>query len=139
RDSCFEGCGAGAAIVAEEGVGIDGDVGEIAAGDAAVAVDAAAAVGARIVIVAEEVVLNDRGVGGAGVGQEKAGDVVLDNVVEDAGAGLAGGDDDACAIAALAGVALDGKSIEGDVAGGDVEPGARDAAKVRPDDDGLVR
>ncbi len=59
------------------------------------------------------VVLDQCGVGGAVVRQEHAGDVVLENVVDDVRAEDVGGDRDARAIhSRFAGFALDGKAVE---------------------------
>src|SRR5947209_3523519 len=69
--------------VAYELVSVYQDVRHEAAGDELIRVDAVAARRAGPGVVAEQVVLNKRLVAGRTVGQKQAGDVVLDDVVDD--------------------------------------------------------
>src|SRR5205823_5717996 len=73
-----------------------------------------------VVVVKKDVVLDEAGVGGAVVGKEQAGHVVLDDVVEDLRAVDTGREHDAGAdVRVLAGLALNRKAVERDVVGGD--------------------
>ncbi len=85
----------GRVLVVEERVGVDDHVGEGAAGVELVGVDGRAGDRAALVVVLEEVLPDDRGVAVGVVGQRQAGDVVLDDVVFDRGAGRAAGEHDA--------------------------------------------
>src|SRR5439155_22927816 len=97
----------------------------------AVGVDAASAVGACVVVVAEDVVLDETGVGGAVVGKKQPRDVVLNEVVQHSSAMLPRADDEARLPHVVGlGVALDGEAVEGDVVGLDEKSGAAAGAGV---------
>src|SRR5262249_17489564 len=87
----------------------------------------------------EDVVLDEGGVGRAVVGEIQAGDVGLDDVVDDVRAVYARRDDYAGAVEVGAGIVLHGKAFDGDVIGGDQERrGARSVGGRRAADDRLT-
>src|SRR5262249_7068927 len=115
--------------VADDRVGVDPDVGQGTAGDELVGVDPGPAGRAGVVVVAEQVPLDDRRDERAVVGQEQAGDDVLDDVVQHVRAAGAGAQDDAGAELVDVGLVLNSEAVEGHVVGGDVE-GGRPAVAV---------
>ena len=72
-----------------------------------------------VVIVPEQVIHDLRLVGAAGIGQEQAGDVVLNDVVEEVSSGGAGRDINAGPNDVVVRIALDGEALDRRVAGAD--------------------
>src|SRR5262249_18541166 len=111
--------GTALAGVVGERVAVDQDVGNRGPADELVGVDAGAADRAGLVVVPEQVVLDDGLAGGAVVGQADAGDVVLEDVVEDVRPRSAGAQVDAVTGEGLVSGILDGEAVDGHAAGGD--------------------
>ena len=74
---------------------------------------------ARDVVAEEEIVRDDGGVTVAVVGEDQAGRIVLDDVVEDVRAVDVRPEDDAAAELSVRVGVLDGEPVDGDVIGGD--------------------
>src|SRR5262249_40754376 len=104
---------AGDVVVADQGVA-----------QPLVGVDAAAAGGTGVVVVADQILLDDRLGNAAAVGVQ-ADDVVLDDVVADLVARERGGRNNACPQRRGGGGTLDGKAVEDDAVGHELERAAR--------------